>query len=71
MKAVRGIFENGSIRPLEEIKIREKTEVYILFPEETELKFAPVFNPIKDLDELIGLVSLGGDALKDSERIYD
>jgi hypothetical protein len=49
-----------------ELKLRGRREVYVLFPE-VEVKGIKA----RELFEICGLVDVGGDAIKDSEDVYN
>ena len=75
MPRVKGVYENGVIRPLEKIDVPENGEVDIIYGDIAEEKKGgevqkiPTFKA-RELKPLIGMISIGGDAVKDSER-YD
>ncbi|MBI4639172.1 MAG: hypothetical protein HY731_00655 [Candidatus Tectomicrobia bacterium] len=73
MKTIKGIYKDGLIEPLEDPKVTGPCEVYIFFPEEalSSRTIEWKVSPASLLQPLIGLVSLGGDALEDTEKIYD
>jgi predicted DNA-binding antitoxin AbrB/MazE fold protein len=60
-------YENGVLRPLEKVELKDK-EIY-----EIEVKKVEKIKGIKakDLKGLVGIVSIGGNAVEDSEKIYD
>jgi len=80
MLAVKGIYNGKTIRPLEVIKEKRNYMVAITFLE-------PILEPIQekervissklkilkpeDIENLKEMVSLGGDALIDTERYYE
>lgn len=74
---VNAIYKGGMFRLLESINLTEGTLVKLnVEPQEDQTKGAqPVsltrFIPAKDLSSLVGIVSLGGDSLADSESLYD
>ena len=75
MPRVKGIYENGVVRPLEKMDVPEKGEVEILYEEMSEEKRKKKFRglpvvSVRELAPFIGFVSIGGDAVKDAER-YD
>jgi hypothetical protein len=70
LKAVKGIYENGKVEILEDPGRSGRFEVYVLIPElGEETHFVP--NDPKALLSLSGFFSLGGDALEDTERVYE
>lgn len=68
-KAVRGIYENGDIRLFEDPQVKGRHEVYVVFPEGGKPPAMGI--PASAFRMLDGIVSLGGDALKDSERLWE
>jgi predicted DNA-binding antitoxin AbrB/MazE fold protein len=77
---VNAIYKGGMFRLLESIKLTEGTLVKLnVEPQEDQKKgvqgVQPVslnrFIPAKNLSSLVGIVSLGGDSLADSESLYD
>lgn len=74
---VNAIYKAGMFKLLESINLKEGTLVKLnVEPQEDQPKRAlPVFPnrfiPAKKLSPLVGIVSLGGDSLNDSESLYD
>jgi hypothetical protein len=68
-KTVRGICENGEIRLLEDPQITGRQEVYVVFSEGEKLRAVGI--PASAFRALDGIVSLGGNALRDSERVWE
>ena len=74
---VNAIYKGGMFRLLESINLTDGTLVKLnVEPQEDQTKgVQPVslnlFIPAKDLSSLVGIVSLGGDSLADSESLYD
>jgi hypothetical protein len=68
-KMVRGIYENGEIRLLEDPQVTGKQEVYIMFPDDEKPRVSGI--PASAFQEIDGLVALGGNALEDSERLWE
>jgi len=66
MKVVRGRYVDGVVKLEERVEIEGEREVYVLFPE-VEVKGVKA----KELFEICGLVDVGGDAIKDSEDVYN
>lgn len=62
-------YENGVLRPLEKIKLKDKEiyEIEVNPKRKIEVKLIPP----EVLEKLCGIISIGGDAVKDSEDIYD
>lgn len=72
MKAVKGKYEKGIVKLSEPADVPEGLEVYIIFPERIDEKTLKIVSwPPRELIELSGFISIGGDALKDTESIYD
>jgi hypothetical protein len=69
MKAVKGIYENGTIRLLEDPRVSGLQQVYILFPEVEQPTISSV--PASAFKLVDGIVSLGGHALEDAERLWE
>ena len=75
------IYEEGVLRPLTPLDLPEHTRltVTVLMPEDTEqAPFTPPRaqcptrpQPLSQLDPLIGTMPAGGDALHNSEALYD
>lgn len=68
-KTVRGIYENGEIRLLEDPQITGKQEVYIVFPDDERPRVSGI--PASAFQEIDGIVALGGDALEGSEGLWE
>ena len=68
-KTVRGIYENGDIRLLEDPQITGRQEVYIVFPDDEKPRVSGI--PASDFQEIDGIVALGGNALEDSEGLWE
>ena len=68
-KTVRGIYENGEIRLLEDPQITGKQEVYIVFPDDDKPRVSGI--PASAFQEIDGIVALGGNALEDSEGLWE
>lgn len=43
----------------------------LIFKVETDVMLMPRGVPAVELDKWVGLINVGGDALEDSERLYD
>ncbi|MBM4045812.1 MAG: hypothetical protein FJ279_11910 [Planctomycetes bacterium] len=75
MVALRAKYKDGQLTLLEPAPERGECEVMVIFPSarvaalkrQIELKAAPASH----LRKLEGLVSWGGDALEDTERLYE
>ena len=68
-KTVRGIYENGAIRLPEDPQITGKQEVYIVFSDDEKPRVRGI--PAHAFQEIDGIVALGGNALEDSEGLWD
>ena len=74
---VRAIHRDGALKLLDPLKLPEGAQVRLLvrfvLPDETdvELVYPTRLVPAERLNSLTGLVELGGDALADSEALYD
>jgi hypothetical protein len=75
------IYEKGVLRPLKPLDLPEHTQltVTVLTPEHKHhppsatprILYPTRSQPLSVLDPLIGTMPAGGDALKDSEALYD
>lgn len=67
MRIIKGKYINGEIKiDVKPEEIKGERTVYVIFPEE-EVKYF-------DFSEILrarGIISVGGDAVKDSEDIYN
>jgi hypothetical protein len=68
-KTVKGIYENGEIRLLEDPQIIGKQEVYIVFLDDAKPRVCGI--PAGAFQEIDGIVALGGNALEDAERLWE
>jgi len=68
-KTIRGIYENGEVRLLEDPQITGKQEVYIVFPDDEKPRVNGI--PASAFQELDSIVALGGHALEDSECLWE
>ena len=68
-KTVRGIYENGAIRLLEDPQITGMQEVYIVFLDDEKPRVSSI--PASAFQEIDGIVALGGNALEDSEDLWE
>ena len=68
-KTVRGIYENGAIRLLEDPQITGKQEVYVVFPDDEKLRVSGI--PASTFQEIDGIVALGDNALEDSDGLWE
>jgi hypothetical protein len=68
-KVVRGIYENGAIRLLEDPQINGTKEVAIEFPDDEKPQVRGI--PAGAFTEIDSIVALGGSALEDSERLWE
>ena len=59
-KTIRGIYENGEIRLLEDPQTTGKQEVYVVFPDDEKPRVSGI--PASAFKEIDGIVALGGDA---------
>jgi len=66
MKVVRGRYVDGVVKLEERVEIEGEREVYVLFPE-VEVRGIKA----RELFEICGLVDVAGDAIKDSEDVYN
>jgi len=75
MPKIKGIYENGVIRPLEKIDLVEKEEVEIVYGEtagERQVEKRKVVTvKASELPPLVGIFSVGGDAVEDAEKYYE
>lgn len=69
MKIVKGKYANGVVKlEKEELNIKGEVDVYVLFPEEIKIKRVKVDEFLKAFS---GKIEIGGDAVKESEDIYE
>lgn len=74
---VRAVHHDGVLKLLDPLELPEGAQVRLLvqsvLPEATdvELVYPTRLVSAEKLDDLTGLVELGGDALADSEALYD
>jgi hypothetical protein len=74
---VNAIYKAGMFKLLESINLTEGTLVKLNVeaqedqPKGAQPVFPNCFIPAKKLSPLVGIVSLGGDSLNDSESLYD
>jgi predicted DNA-binding antitoxin AbrB/MazE fold protein len=73
MPKVKGIYENGIIRPLKKIEVEERTKVTIVYGKEKKATKKHKIPTVKagEIKPLIGIIAVGGDAVKDTEKYYD
>ena len=69
MKAVKGIYENGKIRLLEDPHVSGTQDIYVVFSEVDRFPVRGI--PAKAFQLVDGIVSLGGHALEDAERLWE
>ena len=70
MRAVKGKYRNGNLELLEQPRVGEEKEVLVIFPDDTEVPKGEGIQP-EEFFKLAGIFRLGGDAVKDSEALYD
>ena len=76
---VPAIYEKGTLRLLEPLDLPEHTQVTVTVsrtrgkgkPERPRAVHPTRPQPLSSLEPLIGTMPAGGDALKDSEALYD
>lgn len=71
MRAVKGIVENGLIRVSEDALLKEKQEVLVVVEDAQPDTPARKGFLAEELEPLLGIISLGGNALDDTERLWD
>ena len=71
MKILTGLVENSVIRVKEGVALKENEEVIIVAEEGAVIQ--PELKGFKadEIKPLIGAVSLGGNALEDTEKLWD
>ena len=69
-KATSGLRRGEIVRILSQLPSEEREEIMREVGKEHGV-LKPKFIPIEEVLELKGIISVGGDALKDSEGIYD
>jgi predicted DNA-binding antitoxin AbrB/MazE fold protein len=75
------LYSNGTLKLKRPLSLQEGTEVMVTvmpvdsapasLTAEPKFKYPTVTIPAENLRDLVGMVSLGGDALADSEALYD
>jgi len=69
------VYEQGVLRPLEPLDLPEHTKLTVTVSlrrgRKQGLHYPTRPQPLSLLDPLIGSMPAGGDALKDSEALYD
>jgi len=74
---VRAVHHRGLLRLLDPLELPEGAQVRLFVQSmlldlpDTVLVYPTRLVPAKNLDSLTGLVEVGGDALADSEALYD
>ncbi len=71
MKMIRGVYEKGIVRTVEDPHVSGRQEVVVLFPESGVAARPWIGVPASALAPLVGVVSLGGNALEDTEDLYN
>ena len=70
---VKAIYQNGTLKLLEPLTLPEGSTVDVSVQSTTERKQRFIYptnpQPAGSLDALIGLISVGGDALADTEAL--
>lgn len=69
-KATSGLPRGEIVRILSQLSSEEREEIMREVGKGHEV-LKPKFIPIEEVLKLKGIIAVGGDALKDSERIYD
>ena len=74
---IRAVYHEGTLKPLEPLMLPEGSEVELILLESVRVpspnvESPPVVSvPASAFRRLIGLVSTGGDALSESEALYE
>ena len=70
---VQAVYEKGILRLLEPLNLPESTRVTVTVTPETNQRFKSPTRPqpLSQLLSLIGVLPVGGDALAESEALYD
>lgn len=70
---VPAVYENGTLRLLEPLDLPEQAEVQVTIESVTNLKpcYPTHSRSLAQLKAITGAIALGGDALKESEALYD
>jgi Protein of unknown function DUF104 len=72
---LKAIYQNGTLKLLEPLKLPEGSTVDVSVQPTNERKQRYMYptnpQPAGSLEPLIGLISIGGDALADTEALYD
>jgi hypothetical protein len=70
MKAIKGKYRDGIIELQEQPTVEGEKEVMVIFPDDTKAPGREGIQP-KDFYKLSGIFNLGGNAVKNSEALYD
>ena len=70
---VQAVYEKGILRLLEPLNLPESTRVTVTVMPETNQRFKSPTRPqpLSQLLSLVGVLPVGGDALAESEALYD
>jgi predicted DNA-binding antitoxin AbrB/MazE fold protein len=69
---IRAVHHHGVLELLDLVELPEGAQVKLLvLREDADLAYPTHLVPAEKLDSLTGLVAAGGDALADSEALYD
>lgn len=68
MKKIKAKYVDGVIVLPDDFKVKGERDVYVVFPDEIEVKSVSVRDLVK---AVANKVNIGGDAIKDCEDIYN
>ncbi len=68
MKKVKAKYVNGVVKLPDDFKVEGEMNVYVIFPDEIEVKSVDVKDFVK---AVANKVNIGGDAVRDCEDIYN
>ncbi len=73
MQVIKAIYKHGNIKFLEKPDINKETDILIIFPDNDNKKESNNANNFvgEELLQLCGIISVGGDAVEDSEKLYE
>lgn len=63
---MKGKYQNGIVKIEEKVDVEGEQDVYVLFPEVKVKAVDPA-----ELLKIAGIISIGGDAVKDCEDLYN
>jgi hypothetical protein len=68
METIPGKYKNGRIKLSRKPRVRREVDVTVTFHDQKKKKLRGLSQ--KEFQKLKGIISLGGNALEDTERLY-